>query len=101
MAIANGSKIQQLVADYRLQVIYEAERVYVRGLAGGCTACRRHTATTEGKKARGGKRTRMEFHQALQYDNILTELWATLVECGGCITYKFASHQLEDADDSS
>jgi hypothetical protein len=86
---------------YALQVIYEAEGVYVPGLAGGRTAGKCHTATTEGKKARGGKRMRMEFYQALRYNNILTELWAALVEHGGCITYKFASHQLEDADDSS
>jgi hypothetical protein len=73
----------------------------VPGLAGGHMAGRHHTATTDGKKARGGKRTRMEFHQALRYDNILIELLAALVERGGCITYKFASHQLEDGDDSS
>jgi hypothetical protein len=60
-----------------------------------------HTATTEGKETRGGKRMRMEFHQALRYNNILPELWAALVEHGRCITYKFALHQLEDANDSS
>ena len=86
---------------HALQVIYEAEGVYVPGLAGGRTPGGRHTATTEGKKARGGKRTRMEFHQALRYDNILPELRAALVESGGSITHKFASHQLEDADESS
>jgi hypothetical protein len=86
---------------HALQVIYVAEGVYVPGLACRCTAGGCHTATTEGKKARDGKRTRMEFHQALRYDNILPELWAALVECGGCIMYKFALHQLEDADDSS
>jgi hypothetical protein len=43
----------------------------------------------------------MEFDQTLRYNNILTELWVALVERGGCITYKFASHQLEDANDSS
>ena len=86
---------------HALQVIYEAEGVYVPGLAGGRTPGGHHTATTEGKKARGGKRTRMEFHQALRYDNILPELWVALVESGGSITHKFASHQLEDADESS
>ena len=43
---------------HALKVIYEAEGVYVPGLAGGHTAGGCHTATTEGKKARGGKRTR-------------------------------------------
>ena len=86
---------------HALHVIYEAEGVYVPGLAGGRTPGGRHTATTEGKKARGGKRMRMEFHQALRYDNILPELWAALVESGGSITHKFASHQLEDANESS
>ncbi len=86
---------------YALYVIYEAEGVYVPGLAGGHTPGGHHTATTEGKKARGGKRTRMEFHQALRYDNILPELWVALVESGGSNTHKIAPHQLEDADDSS
>ena len=86
---------------HALQVIYEAEGVYVPGLAGGRTPGGRNTATTEGKKARGGKRTRMEFHQALRFDNILPELRAALVESGGSITHKFASHQLEDVDESS
>ena len=45
---------------HALQVIYEAEGVYVPGLAGGRMPGRRHTATTEGKKARGGKRMRMK-----------------------------------------
>jgi hypothetical protein len=88
-------------AMHALQVIYEVEGVYMPGLTGRCMASRHHTATTEGKKARDGKRMRMEFHQALRYNNILTELRAALVERGGCTTYKFASHQLEDADDSS
>jgi hypothetical protein len=39
---------------HALQVIYEAEGVCVPGLAGRRTAGGRHTATTEGKKARGG-----------------------------------------------
>jgi len=86
---------------HALQVIYEAEGVYVPGLAGGRTPGRRHTATTEGKKARGGKRMRMKFHQALRYDIILPELWVALVESGGSNTHKIAPHQLEDADDSS
>ena len=33
---------------HALQVIYEAEGVYVPGLAGGCMPGRRHTSTTEG-----------------------------------------------------
>ena len=33
---------------HALHVIYEAEGVYVPGLAGGCTPGRHHTAMTEG-----------------------------------------------------
>ncbi len=66
----NARTAAQLPPPMTLQVIYEAEGVYMPGLAGGRTAGKRHTATTEGKKARGGKGTRMEFHQALRYNNI-------------------------------
>ena len=72
---------------HALQVIYEADRVYVPGLAGGRTLGGHYTATTERKKTRGGKMTRMDLHQALRFNNILPELWDALVECEGCITH--------------
>jgi hypothetical protein len=43
-----------------LRVIYEAEGVYVPGLADGCTAGHHHTTTNDVKKSRGGKRVGME-----------------------------------------
>jgi hypothetical protein len=83
-------KLERILQDmnkvmHALQVIYETEGVYMPDLAGGRTSGGRHTTRTESKIARGGKRTRMEFLQALRYDNILPELWAALVERGGCI----------------
>ncbi len=49
-----ASKSERISQDvnkvmHALQVIYEAEGVYVPGLAGGHTAGGHHTATTEGK----------------------------------------------------
>ena len=42
-----------------LQVIFEAEGVYVPGLADGCTAGHHHTTIDAGKKPRGEKKVRM------------------------------------------
>ncbi len=73
-----------------LQVIFDTEGVYVPGLAGGRTPGGRHTATTEGKKPRGGTRVRMEFHYALVECELHAHLRTALAEHGGNITPRFA-----------
>ena len=61
-----------------LQVIFEAEGVYVPGLADGCTAGHRHTTTDARKTTRGEKRVTTEYiHSQATRDihpNILTAL---------------------------
>ncbi len=80
--------------------------VYVSGLAGGCTPGGRHTATTEGKKPRGGMRVRMEFCYALVECELHAHLRTALAEHGSNITSRFAIRdkgegESEDEDDLS
>ena len=88
-------KPERIVQDVKkvmnaLQVIFDAEGVYVPGLAGGRTPGGRHTATTEGKKPRGGTRVRMEFCYALVKCELHAHLRTALAEQGGNITSRFA-----------
>ena len=63
-----------------LQVIYDAEGVYVPSLADGRTAGHRHTATNDDKKQRGGKRVRLEYNHTLATRDIHLDLLTTLDE---------------------
>jgi hypothetical protein len=88
-------KPERIVQDVKkvmnaLQVIFDAEGVYVPGLAGGRTPSGRHTATTEGKKPRGGTRVRMEFCYTLVECELHAHLRTALAKHGGNITSRFA-----------
>ena len=61
-----------------LQVIFEAEGVYVPGLADGRTASHRHTTTDAGKKPRGGKRVRAEYIHSQATSDIHPDLLTAL-----------------------
>jgi hypothetical protein len=63
-----------------LQVIFEAEGVYVPGLADGRTAGHRHTTTDAGKKPRGGKRVRTEYIHSHATSHIHPDLLTALDE---------------------
>jgi hypothetical protein len=63
-----------------LQVILEAEGVYVPGLADGRTASHRHTTTDAGKKPRGGKRVRTEYIHSQATSHIHPDLLTALDE---------------------
>ncbi len=73
-----------------LEVIFDAKGVYVPGLVGGRTPGGRHTATTEGKKPRGGTRVRMKFRYALVECKLHAHLRTELAEHGSNITSRFA-----------
>ncbi len=63
-----------------LQVICEAEGVYVPGLATGHMDGHPHTTTDVEKKPRGGKRVRMEYLHSQATSHIHPELLTTLDE---------------------
>jgi hypothetical protein len=63
-----------------LQVIFEAEGVYIPGLADGCTAGHCHTTTDAGKKPRGGKRVRTEYIHSQATSHIHPDLLTALDE---------------------
>jgi hypothetical protein len=97
-------KPERIVQDVKkvmnaLQVIFDAEGVYVPGLAGGRTPGGRHTATTEGKKPRGGTRVRMEFQYALVECELHAHLRTALAEHGGNITSRFAIRDERESED--
>ncbi len=82
-----------------LQVIFDAEGFYVPDLAGGHTPGGRHTATTEGKKPRGGMRVRMEFCYALVECKLHAHLKTALAEHRGNITSRFAIQDKRGSED--
>jgi hypothetical protein len=97
-------KPERIVQDEKkimnaLQVIFDAKGVYVPGLAGGCTPGSQHTATTEGKKPRGGMRVRMEFHYALVKCKLHAHLRTALAKHGGNITSRFAIRDEGESED--
>jgi hypothetical protein len=61
-----------------LQVIFEAEGVYVPGLADGHTAGHHHTTTDSGKKPRGKKRVRTEYIHSQATSHIHPDLLTAL-----------------------
>ncbi len=63
-----------------LQVIFEAEGVYVPGLADGRMAGHHHTTTDAGKKPRGGKRVRTEYIHSQATSHIHPDLLTALDE---------------------
>ena len=85
-----------------LQVIYDAEGVYVLGLADGRTAGHCHTTTNDGKKQRGVKRVRMEYNHALATSDIHLDLLTTLDEFDEDDTsLRYSLRLLEDGQDES
>jgi hypothetical protein len=85
-----------------LQVIYNAEGVYVPGLADGHTAGHHHTATNDGKKQRGGKRVRMEYNHAQVTRDIHPDLLTALDEFDEENTSsRYSLRLLEDGQDES
>ena len=97
-------KPERIVQDVKkvmnaLQVIFDAEGVYVPGLAGGRTPGGRHTATTDGMKPRGGKRVRMEFCYALVGCELHAHLRTALAKHGGDITSRFAIRDERESED--
>ncbi len=85
-----------------LHVIYNAEGVYVPGLANGRTACHCHTTAKDGKKPRGGKRVRMDYDHALATSDIHNDLLTALDKFDeGLTSSRYSLALLVDGDDES
>jgi hypothetical protein len=80
--VPTSERILQVVnkAINALQVIFEAEGVYVPGLADGGMAVHHHTTTDAGKKPRGGKRVRTEYIHSQATSHIHPDLLTALDE---------------------
>ena len=85
-----------------LQVLFEAEGVYVPGLADVHTAGHRCTTTDTGKKPRGGKRVRAEYIHSQATSDIHPDLLTALEKFNEDNTSsRYSLRLLEDGEDES
>ena len=88
-----------------LQVIFEAEGVYVPGLADGRTAAHHHTTTDAGKKPRAKKRVRTEYIHSQATSDIHPDLLTALAALDKFdkdnTSLHYSLRLLEDGEDES